>query len=137
MTDDQITALLRTRGSPALSTIGGQVLAYSQERGEVTMSFEATPEMCHSRIIVQGGFITAMVDSAMAYAAMGASEGRAAVPTLEIKVSFIKAGNPGTLTSRARVVRLGKTIGFLEAELYQRDALIATSSSTIRILRRD
>lgn len=137
MTDDQITALLRTRGSPALSTIGGQVLAYSQERGEVTMSFVATPEMCHSRIIVQGGFITAMVDSAMAYAAMGASEGRAAVPTLEIKVSFIKAGNPGTLTSTARVVRLGKTIGFLEAELYQRDALIATSSSTIRILRRD
>jgi len=100
------------------------------------MSFEATPEMCHSRIIVQGGFITAMVDSAMAYAAMGASEGRAAVPTLEIKVSFLKAGNPGTLVSRARVIRLGKTVGFLEAELYQSDELIATASSTIRLLHR-
>jgi len=137
MTDDQITALLRTRGSPALNTIGGQVLAFSQERGEVTMSFEATPEMCHSRVIVQGGFITAMVDSAMAYAAMGASKGRAAVPTLEIKVSFLRAGNPGTLISRARVLRLGKSVGFLEAELYQCDELVATSSSTIRILRRE
>jgi uncharacterized protein (TIGR00369 family) len=137
MTDDEITALLRTRGSPALSTIGGQVLAYDGGRREVSMSFEATPQMCHSRIIVQGGFITAMVDSAMAYAAMGASEGHAAVPTLEIKVSFLRAGNPGPFLARARVVRLGKTVGFLEAELHQNDELIATSSSTIRVIRRD
>ena len=137
MTDDEITALLRGRGSPALTTIGGHVLGYEQARREITMGFEATPAMCHSRVIVQGGFITAMVDSAMAYAAIGASEGRAAVPTLEVKVSFLEAGNPGPMTAKARVVRMGRTIGFLEGELFQRDTLIATASSTVRIVLRE
>ena len=134
MTDDEIVTTLRGRGSPALTSIGGQVVAYDSRRKEVTMSFEATPAMCHSRVIVQGGFITAMVDSAMAYAAMGAYQGRVAVPTLEIKVSFLKAGNPGPMISKARALRLGRTVGFLEAELFQADTLIATSSSTVRII---
>ena len=98
------------------------------------MHFLATPQMCHSEVIVQGGFITAMVDTAMAYAAMGMSHGRIAVPTLEIKVSFLKAGNPGEMVAKGRVVRMGRRVGFLEAELYQGDALIATSSSTVRLL---
>jgi uncharacterized protein (TIGR00369 family) len=134
MTDEEITALLGTLGSPALRTIGGEVLCFRQERNEVEMVFEATAQMCHSRVIVQGGFITAMVDSAMAYAAMGACRGRMAVPTLEIKVSFLKAGNPGCLLAKARVVRLGRTIGFLDGELFQDDALIATATSTVRLI---
>lgn len=136
MTDDEITHLLRGRGSPALTTIGGEVLGYDQARREVTMRFLATPGMCHSEVIVQGGFITAMVDSAMAYAAMGACEGRAAVPTLEVKVSFLRAGNPGPMLGRGRVVRLGKSIGFLEGDLHQNDVLVATASSTIRLIYR-
>ena len=136
MNDQAIVEMLRGRGSPALEAIGGEVLGFDAERAEVTMGFLATPGMCHSRVIVQGGFITAMVDSAMAYAAMGACEGRVAVPTLEIKVSFLEAGNPGPMTATARVVRMGRTIGFLEAQLRQRGALIATSSSTVRIIPR-
>ena len=65
MTDEEITALLGTLGSPALRTIGGEVLRFCQQRNEVEMAFEATSQMCHSRVIVQGGFITAMVDSAI------------------------------------------------------------------------
>ena len=134
MTDDEIVAMLRGRGSPALTSIGGQVVAYDSRCQQVTMSFEATPAMCHSRVIVQGGFITAMVDSAMAYAAIGMSHGRIAVPTLEIKVSFLKAGNAGVMIAKGRVVRMGRSVGFLEADLSQGDSVIATSSSTVRLL---
>ena len=134
MTDEEIIAMLRTRSSPALRMIGGDVLGYAQAHQEVTMGFEATAQMCHSQVIVQGGFITAMVDSAMAFAAMGCYAQPVAVPTLEIKVSFLEAGNPGPMQATARVVRLGRTVGFLEADLYQRERLIATASSTIRII---
>lgn len=134
--DEEITELLRGRGSPALASIGGELLAFDDERKEVRMSFLATPAMCHSRIIVQGGFITAMVDSAMAYAAMGACRGRVAVPTLEVKVSFLEAGNPGPMRATARVLRMGRSVAFLEAELHQRGTLIATASSTVRLIAR-
>lgn len=134
MTDDEIIAMLRTRSSPALRMIGGEVTGYVQARQEVTMRFEATAQMCHSQVIVQGGFITAMVDSAMAHAAMGCYAERVAVPTLEIKVNFLEAGNPGPMLATARVVRLGRTVGFLEADLHQRERRIATATSTIRII---
>ena len=132
--NEAIVARLRTIGSPALSLIGGEVLDFDRSRQEITMGFEATPAMCHSKVIVQGGFITAMVDSAMAYTCMGSFEDRIAVPTLEIKVSFLKSGSAGTMIAKARALRLGKSVGFLEAELYQHDDLIATSSSTVRLI---
>lgn len=134
MSNDEIVAMLRTRSSPALQMIAGEVIAYEQARHEVTMQFAATPQMCHSQVIVQGGFITAMVDSAMAHAAMGCYEHRVAVPTLEIKVSFLEAGNAGPMHAIARALRMGRSVGFLSGELYQRDRLIATATSTIRII---
>lgn len=132
--DEAVVTRLRTIGSPALSLIGGKVIDFNRDKHEITMGFEATPAMCHSKVIVQGGFITAMVDSAMAYACMGCFDDRIAVPTLEIKVSFLKAGNAGTMIAKARALHLGKSVGFLEAELYQHDHLIATSSSTVRLI---
>ena len=116
------------------NTLDAQVLSFDPDTHEVVMSFTATPAMCHSRVIVQGGFITAMVDCAMAYSAMGAFEKPIAVPTLEIKVSFLKVGNAGQLIAKARPQRLGKSVGFIEAELFQNDDIIATSTSTIRII---
>ena len=75
------------------------------------MGYKATPAMCHTKVIVQGGLITAMVDSAMAYACMGCFEDWVSVPTLEIKVSFLKAGNPGAMIAKARARHLGRTSG--------------------------
>ena len=120
---------------PVMQFIGGEVLDFDRDRQAVTMSYQATPQMCHSKVIVQGGLITAMLDSAMAYACMGCFAARVAVPTLEIKVSFLKAGNPGAMIAKARAVHLGKSVGFLEASLYQHDHLIATASSTIRLIQ--
>ncbi len=66
VTDAEITALLRRRGSPALTTLGGEVVSFAQETREITMHFAATAQMCHSEVIVQGGYITGMIDAAMA-----------------------------------------------------------------------
>ena len=119
---------------PAMQLIGAHVIAFERSTQEITMGYEASADMCHSQVIVQGGFITAMVDSAMAYACMGCFDGSIAVPTLEIKVSFLNAGKAGAMIAKSRPVRLGKSVGFLEAELYQDDVLIATSSSTVRLI---
>lgn len=119
---------------PAMDLISAQIMTFERSAQEITMSFQASPAMCHSKVIVQGGFITAMVDSAMAYACMGCFEAPIAVPTLEIKVSFLNAGKAGAMIAKSRPVRLGKSVGFLAAELYQDDVLIATSSSTVRLI---
>ena len=59
----------------------------------------------------------------------------AIVATLEIKVSYLELSRPGQLFAHARVVRAGKTVTFLEAELRDADGkLLATASSTARVI---
>ncbi len=134
MQDSEVTTLLNARDNPALETLGGRMISFDSANERVAMTFLATPQMCHSEVIVQGGFITGMLDSAMAYAAMAVHEGAGLFPTLEIKVNFLAVGNAGTMSATGRVVRMGRTVGFLEAELSQNDRLIATATSTVRVI---
>ena len=91
--------------------------------------------MCHSGNVVQGGFVTAWIDSAMARAAMLATEGALAPATLEIKVSFFRAANPGPVRAEGWVERLGRSIGFLEGRLTTLDGdVLATATSTVKLV---
>lgn len=134
--NDAIVSRLRNFAAkvPVMKLLGAEVIEFDRSQQTITMGYIATPEMCHSKVIVQGGLITAMVDSAMAYACMGCFDELMAVPTLEIKVNFLEAGNPGPMRAIARARRLGRSVGFLEGELYQHEKLIATASSTVRLI---
>ena len=55
--------------------------------------------------------------------------------TLEMKVSYFAPAQVGPLWGRGRVVRAGRTIAFVEADLLDdADRLIARSSATVRIV---
>jgi molybdopterin converting factor subunit 1 len=87
-------------------------------------------------VAIQGGFLTVMLDETMGPGALSALGPGHAVPTLELKVSFLRPGQVGRLVADARVVHLGKSVAFLEASLTD-DAgnLIATSTATPRVVR--
>ena len=75
---------------------GGTLLEYSDQEQKAVMQFDARPEFCHSGgKVVQGGFITAWMDAAMAHAVRQASHGESSAMTLELKVTFIAAAGPG------------------------------------------
>lgn len=134
MTDQEILDALRKRLPPAIRTLNGEVVDVDSAHGKVTMRFRAVPEFCHSGDIVQGGFITGMLDTAMAHAAVARSRMSMAVPTLELKVSFFQPGRPGLLRAEGRVLRWGKSIAFLESDLYdEAGAEIARASSTVKL----
>lgn len=83
--------------------------------------------------IVQGGFLAAMLDSAMgASAVTGVGERRVNVANTEMKVSFLRPVAPGSLlTCTARVLKSGKVISFVEARIFdEQDQLVATASSS-------
>ena len=74
------------------------MIEFIAAENRAVMEFTGKPEMCHSGDVVQGGFVTAWIDSAMARAAMLATEGALAPATLEIKVSFFRARQSRTGT---------------------------------------
>lgn len=86
--------------------------------------------------IVQGGFLAAMLDSAMgASAVTSAASRKVSVANTEIKVSFLRAASAGdVLTCTATVLKPGSVITFVEGKIVNaRGELVATASSSYLI----
>jgi len=89
--------------------------------------------------IVQGGFLAAMLDSAMGASAVTVvGERKVIVANTEMKVSFLRPVKSGeVLTCTATVLKPGKIISFLEAKIVDaQDRLVATASSSYLVKER-
>jgi acyl-coenzyme A thioesterase PaaI-like protein len=141
----EILAKFHLRPPPALKTLGnGTVVAFDSATDHLTIRWTALPDHCHSIEghpkggIVQGGFVAGWLDAAMAHACVAKSGFAVAVPSLEIKVSFLEAAHPGAYWSTGWITRWGKSVAFMEADLRDADKrLIARASSTaaLRLLQ--
>ena len=57
--------------------------------------------------------------------------------TLDLNVSFLAPTRQGKLIAKAEVIKLGKSTAFMSSKLYQEEELVATSSSTVRLVTID
>ena len=137
MTDADVIELFQKHPPEAIKTLNGRLLDMDSSRGASRFQFEIVPAFCHSQgKICQGGFLTGMVDTAMAHAAIARGRLAVAVPTLEIKVSFFEAMGPGIVFAEGRVMRWGGSVGFLDGDLKdEKGRLIVHATSTVKIVR--
>ena len=79
------------------------------------------PEMHNGVGWLQGGMLVAIADEAMAlalYPLLGEGEG---IATIAESTSFIKGVRTGTIRAEARVVKKGRRVAFMEAEVWADD----------------
>lgn len=115
-------------------TLGIEVLSFDPKTNEVTVAAQGRNEFRNPMGAIQGGFLCAMLDDAMALAAVFAGNFEFVVPTLEMKVSFYAPAQPGTIKGVGRVAKMGKSIAFLEGELYSAEGIpLAKASATARL----
>ena len=106
------------------------------EPGHVRIEFRATEQFLNPAGIVQGGFLTAMLDDTMGPAAIAQLGPGYFTPTLELKVSFLRPARPGRLVCDGRVVHMGKSVAFLEGSLADDEgSVIATATATARVVK--
>ena len=75
---------------------GGTLVEYSDQAQKAVMQFDARREFCHSDgKVVQGGFVTAWMDAAMAHALRHASHGEYSAVTLELKLPLFRRRGRG------------------------------------------
>ena len=80
---------------------------------------------------MQGGFLAAMLDSAMGAALATVLLEGETPPTLEMKINFIKPAQVGTIAGSGHVVHRGKSVAFIEGQLRDESGtLLATGTST-------
>jgi uncharacterized protein (TIGR00369 family) len=134
LTDEAILQrFLRTKNQPTGSqTLGFRMVAVSQADKSVEVEFDAKAELLLNPMKqIQGGYLCAMLDEAMSVACMVASGMTAVAPTLEMKTSFFRPGQPGKLKGVGRVVKWGRQVAFTEGELYDVEGrLLAKATGT-------
>lgn len=121
---------------PLLRAIGFERLLRSSPEGVARVRFQPRPEHAHTEgTIVQGGFITAWLDNAMAFAVF-AREAGVGLASLDLKVSFLERVGVAPVEAEAQVVRWGGSVVFLEATLFnEAGQALARASSTGKLLR--
>jgi uncharacterized protein (TIGR00369 family) len=133
LTDAEMLARFQNskKRPPCTETLGMQVTAVDQAAMTVRFAFTAAPAFANPTGAIQGGFIAAMLDEAMSTAAIIASNVTMNAPTLEMKVSFLRPLFVGPASCEARILKWGKSVCFIEADLFDPEgARVARASAT-------
>jgi len=124
------------REQPLFQGMGfSKILEFSKENQSIKIEYIAETRHCHSGNIVQGGYVTGWIDSAMAHSVMIPTDFEFSPLTLELKMTFLKSANPGIVIAAARVIKIGRSIAFVEGTLTNESGdLIAKGTSTNKLV---
>ena len=103
----------------------------SSEPGHAVLSMPIRPELLQNHRVAHGGSIAAVIDSAMAIAIMPMLAENERTTTVDLTIHYLRPLTQGTARASARVVRAGKRVITVSAELFDdQEKLAATALST-------
>ena len=106
------------------------------ERGSATFALEAREELMRLGGILHGGAVFSLLDTAAALAVHTILEPGDRTVTVDFTLHFLRPFGSGRLQARARVLRAGRRIAFLNVEATDpTGVLIATATTTYAIQR--
>lgn len=121
------------RTNPLASDLCAELCEASN--GRVRMSFFAGSRFCQGAGIVQGGVVAAMLDFAMAFAALSQLDFGESVATASLNINYLKPADAGRYQVEAAVDQSGRRVTFVHATLYRENQTIATATSTLLVVR--
>lgn len=98
-------------------------------RGELTVR----DELLNPNEVLHGSVAHAMADTGMGAALEAGFEDGEACATIEIKVSYLRPVESGTLTCETTVLNRGRSVAFLESEIRTDGTVVARASGTYAI----
>jgi uncharacterized protein (TIGR00369 family) len=99
------------------------------------MAFHPKPEFANPQGNVQGGFICAMLDDAMAIAASVSRHMTIVVPTLQITVTYLRPTPITRVIARGDVLRLGNTSAQMQGTLRLPDGTVLATAVAAAAVR--
>jgi acyl-CoA thioesterase len=90
----------------------------SVEEGRAVLSVEVRKELKQLQGVMHGGAIASLIDTAVAFAIIGASAPEDRFTTVELKVNYLAAIREGRVTAEARLIRDGRRIIVAECDVF-------------------
>ena len=103
-----------------LSLLGFTNAFYDEKKDAWINEYMPSKKLTHSNgTIIQGGFVTGMIDACMSQFIMFESKGKSLPLTLDIDVKFLKSCTPNIKTTAiGKIVKKGKSVAFTTCLLY-------------------
>ena len=119
-----------------LKILGFEDAYLNEESEEWVVEFMPTKDLTHSNgTIVQGGFVSGMLDATMSQYLIFLSQGKQAPLTLDLDVKFLKSCSPDQkVIATSKIVKKGNSIAFASGKLLQNDDVIAVATSTSKLV---
>ncbi len=103
----------------------------SVEPGHAVLSMRVRDDLKQNHGIAHGGSVAALIDSAMAIAIMPMLAENERTTTVDLTIHYMRPLTEGTARASARVVRAGRRVITVSAELFNHKGdLAATALST-------
>ena len=103
----------------------------STEPGHAVLSMKIRADLQQNHGVAHGGSIAAVIDSAMAIAIMPMLAENERTTTVDLTIHYLRPLTEGTARASARVVRAGRRVITVSAELFDhQEKLAATAIST-------
>jgi uncharacterized protein (TIGR00369 family) len=121
---------------PVNRTLGFTLVSCGEGGAELTMPIRE--EYLQETGFLQGGIVSALADTAAAYALLPGLPKGYGMTGVEFKVNFLRPSLPGRgdLLARARVVRQGRTLGVCQVEIEQEEKTVALATFTYLFFER-
>lgn len=121
---------------PFMAHLGAHIAALAP--GECVVEADYAPTLTQQHGYFHGGVMASLADSAAGYAAYSLMPADASVLTVEYKLNLMRPGIGERLSARARVIRPGRTLSVVQADVYAisggKEALCVTSLQTLMCL---
>jgi uncharacterized protein (TIGR00369 family) len=106
------------------------------ESGRAVVELDADERFANPMGTLHGGVLCDIADAAMGMAYASRLEDGESFTTLELKINFLKPVWRAHLRAVGKVIKMGKTVGLVECEIFDdQESLVAKVSSTCLTLR--
>src|ERR1700680_2521141 len=106
------------------------------ENGIAVVEFVADERHANPMGTLHGGVLCDIADAAMGFAYYTTLAADESFTTLELKINFLRPVSKARLRAKAKVVRAGRFVGFVECDVVdEQERLVARASSTCMTLR--
>ncbi len=124
----------RAAPPPAAVLLGWEPVSVDPDAGTIEVTFTASDQFLNPVGLIQGGFLTAMLDETLGPALAATLGPDQFAPTTDLHVQFLRPARPGRLTGRGRIVRRGREVAFLAGELLDESGhIVAVATATAQI----
>lgn len=132
MTRAKITAAQLRRIQKAVGTVPfARLLGIELDdisSGTATLGLNIREELTQNHGVVHGGAIASLIDTATAFAIISVLAPRERVTTVDLTISYVRPLTDGRITAVAKVLRAGRRLFVVSAEIFDKEGKLATTA---------